>query len=162
MTDDKTLASPSEQLPTEDIESVAVASEEPDTPAEEAAECPSEGDAHPEGEPDTDYERMISEDLAELRLRFPELRGVKDITELENPLRYAALRDLGLSPKEAYLATSEGRRSADGRAHLTSAAPRAAGSPRGGIPAEELGSMRELFSGMSDGELAALYRKVSG
>ena len=45
-----------------------------------------------------DYEALIASDLDTLRTEFPELSGIRDITDLNNPLRYAALRDLGLTP----------------------------------------------------------------
>lgn len=39
----------------------------------------------------------LSEDIEELRRDFPELRDIESVTELSNPIRYAALRDIGLS-----------------------------------------------------------------
>ena len=108
-----------------------------------------------------DYSAIIERELAELRRAFPELKDLRDITELENPMRYAALRDLGLSTREAYLATTERRIKRDNRAHLSPATPRRAGSPGGTMSREELRAARELFSGMGDGELQALYRRVA-
>ena len=106
-----------------------------------------------------DYETLMKEDIAELKSEFSELYGVRDISELDNPLRYAALRDLGLTPKEAYLATRKTRRE-DNRSHLySSAAIRA--SREGSIPESELNAARELFSDMSDGEIRKLYKKVT-
>ncbi len=110
---------------------------------------------------ETDYSSIIESDLKELRAQFPELKGIVDITELNNPLRYAALRDLGLTPREAYLATADRPRRHDNRSHLSTAVPRGAGEVRGGMSREELIRARELFSGMSDTELQSLYRKVS-
>ena len=57
-----------------------------------------------------DYAAIAEEDLRILKEEFPELYGASDITELDDPLRYAALRDLGLSPREAYLATAKPKR----------------------------------------------------
>ena len=65
-----------------------------------------------------DYAELVREDVRALRSEFSELAGLADITELENPLRYAALRDLGLSPAEAYLATARKERARDNRSHL--------------------------------------------
>lgn len=109
-----------------------------------------------------DYSHIIEEDLRALKRDFPELASISDITELDNPMRYAALRDLGLTAREAYLATSEHRAALrDNRAHLSPAAPRRAGAPTGGMTRSELEHARELFSGMNDAEIQALYRRVA-
>ena len=136
------------------------------TDAPETEQTLTEGDVRDGGSRDeqadeVDYGAVIESDLKELRAQFPELRGIADITELSNPLRYAALRDLGLTPREAYLATSDRPRRPDNRAHLSVAVPRGAGEARGGMSREELLRARELFSGMSDTELQSLYRKVN-
>ena len=65
-------------------------------------------------------EQTVDEDIRTLREGFPELSELESITQLKNPTRYAALRDLGLSAEEAYLATSPRPRQPDNRAHLTS------------------------------------------
>ena len=108
-----------------------------------------------------DYGEIEKQDLEELRAAFPHLKNTNSITELDNPLRYAALRDLGLSPKEAYLATSEPVRKYDNRSHLRSSVPRSAAAPSGILTRSELEAARELFSGLSDGEIQKLYKKVS-
>ena len=107
-----------------------------------------------------DYEALIASDLETLKSEFPELKGINDITDLNNPLRYAALRDLGLSPAEAYMATAK-RRTQDTRAHLRSAHGRNAAAPMGMMSQYELATARELFPGMSDSELQRLYKKVN-
>lgn len=127
---------------------------------EEREPIEAEGEAEEE-RPAPDYEKIIERELSELRRTVPELYDISDITELENPMRYAALRDLGLSAREAYLATSERRARRDNRAHLTPAAPRRAGSPGGTMSREELSAARELFGGMGDAELVALYKRVA-
>ena len=108
-----------------------------------------------------DYGEIERQDLEELRIAFPHLKDVKSITELSNPLRYAALRDLGLTPKEAYLATNEPIHRYDTRSHLRSSVPRGASTPSGVLPAHELEAARELFSDLSDREIQKLYKKVS-
>ncbi|MBO5945286.1 MAG: hypothetical protein J6Q69_01640 [Clostridia bacterium] len=110
--------------------------------------------------PDTDYKSVADEDIKTLRTLFPELCDAKSITELENPLRFAALRDLGLSAEEAYLATTKRRQRIDNRAHLTSSVPTAT-MPEGDMPRHELEAAREMFSGLSDKEIRALYRRVT-
>ena len=88
------------------------------------------------------------------------MKNKTSITELNNPLRYAALRDLGLSPIEAYMATAK-RRTQDTRSHLKSAHGRSAAAPAGMMSQYELASARELFPGMSDADLQRLYKKVT-
>ncbi len=122
------------------------------------------GQNPPEDEPKSekiDYGELARRDMEELTAIFPHLSGKKSITELDNPLRYAALRDLGLSPKEAYLATAERAVRYDTRSHLCGSVPRAAGSRTDMISAGELEAARELFSGLSDREIQKLYKKVT-
>ena len=107
-----------------------------------------------------DYEEIIKEDIAALKAEFPELGGIEDITDLHNPLRYAALRDLGLSPAEAYLATAK-RVKTDTRAHLKSAHGRSAAPAGSSMSYAELATARELFPGKNDRELAHLYKRVT-
>ena len=109
-----------------------------------------------------DYSKIVEEDLRTLKSEFPELSSMRDIYELKNPIRYGALRDLGLTAKEAYLASGGRRTVSDNRAHLHSSVPKSAISPLGEIPRKELEMARELFSDLSDGEIQKLYRKVKG
>ena len=99
-------------------------------------------------------------DVAELSAEFSELRGLTDITELENPLRYATLRDLGLTAAEAYLATTKNRRKTDNRSHLFGM-PMVSSSQTGSMPDRELEAAREIFTDMSDSEIRNLYKKVT-
>lgn len=126
-------------------------------------DCPSEEEksAEPIAEVSFNYEELAKEDILALREEFPELDGIEDITELHDPLRYAALRDLGFSPREAYIATSKRERGYDNRAHLKSAVPRFAGLPRGAMPESELARARMIFDGLSDSEIRKLYKKVT-
>ncbi len=103
----------------------------------------------------------LSGDLDALKAEFPELQYLDDIAKLKNPTRYAALRDLGLSAKEAYLATSEIRAQRDNRAHLGGSVPRAAGAPASAMSARELREARALFGNISDSELLRLYKRVT-
>lgn len=108
-----------------------------------------------------DYAELDRADMRELCELFPHLRGKESVAELENPLRYAALRDLGLTPKEAYLATNSHISSYDNRSHLRSAVPRPAGASQDTLDAKGLEAARELFAGLSDREIQRLYKKVS-
>ena len=111
---------------------------------------------------ETDYASIVEEDLTSLRSEFPELRGINSILELRNPVRYGALRDLGLTPAEAYLATEGRSVRKDNRSHLVSSVPKSTARPMTDIPKRELEIARELFSDLSDREIHKLYRKVKG
>ena len=129
---------------------------------EDSADSGTNEEKKDEAQDVTDYAALAVRDLAELAEIFPEVRSKRSITELSNPLRYAALRDLGLTPKEAYLATGGRQRERDNRAHLTVSAPCSATKRNLGIPRSELKIAREIFSDMNEAELQKLYKKVSG
>ena len=107
-----------------------------------------------------DYEALMRSDVEALKAQFPELSGINDVTDLNNPLRYATLRDLGLTPEEAYLATAK-RVGVDTRSHLRSAHGRNASTSQSAMSQHELAAARELFPGKSDRELQNLYKRVS-
>ena len=113
-----------------------------------------------------DYEQLMQEDLRALTAEFPDLAAMRSITDLPDPMRYATLRDLGLTPREAYLATLPVRPAPharyDNRSHLHSTVPREARGATGAMDAQELARMRELFDGMDDASLQKLYRRVTG
>lgn len=129
-------------------------------PAEEVATEIPEDAAETQTSDAVDYEALIASDVATLKSEFPELRGINDITDLNNPLRYAALRDLGLTPEEAYLATAK-RVTQDTRSHLRSAHGRNAATTVGMMSQQELSAARDLFPGLSDSDLQRLYKKVT-
>ena len=106
-------------------------------------------------------EITVDEDIAELRESFPELSKIQSISELKNPTRYAALRDLGLSSREAYLATHGKVAPANNRSHLTSSVPSAAKIPSSGMSRAQMDEARELFGNLSDTEIQKLYKKVT-
>lgn len=108
-----------------------------------------------------DYEALAESDMAELRREFHEARGIRSIAELDNPVRFAELRELGLSPREAYLATQKTRARRDNRSHLVGSMPSVRGGGAAQMTRNELYQAREIFSGMSDTEIQALYKKVS-
>lgn len=111
-------------------------------------------------ESEPDYSELLDSDMRELSAEFQPDGKIK-ITDLKNPVRYGALRDLGLTPKEAYLASGGRRERADNRAHLSSSVPRAMTSAFSEIPRSELEVARELFGDMSDSEIRNLYKKVT-
>lgn len=140
---------------------------EPKAKADETDESPSvtEEVSLPDSIDDTDEDtsdasELLCEDITLLRESFPELSSLTDISQLQNPTRYAALRDLGLTAEEAYLATSK-REVKDNRAHLRAAVPAASRPPYSSMTRREWQTARELFEDMSDSEIEKLYRKVT-
>lgn len=126
---------------------------------EASTDAPSDTDADDNADGGTDYAALARADAEELRAEFPELSSLSSVTELDDPVRYGALRDLGLTPREAYLATRK-RREVDNRAHLRPARSVA----RGAAPLmteAEMSAARELFSGISDSEIRQLYKRVT-
>lgn len=119
------------------------------------------GEGAGDAEERADFAKIADADLIALKHEFSELRSLENIAELENAERYGALRDLGLTPREAYLATSARPRRYDNRAHLKSSVPIRAGAPDVGMPSNELAAARELFSGLSDSEIRSLYKRVT-
>jgi hypothetical protein len=137
--------------------------EESDAPTLQSNEISNEAEENQSDEAESggiDYSVIEREDVEALRGEFPELSGISSITELENPLRYGALRDLGLSPVEAYLATSGRKKSADNRYHLF-ASPAIAASNQGTISEKEMEAARDIFPDISDKEIRKLYKKVT-
>lgn len=148
-----------EEVVVSDIEEEETKAE--DTEEENAEDAANSGKSDGTEENDTYFRDLMENDIRQLREEFAELRGKRSITELENPIRYAALRDMGLSPAEAYLATSRSRRTPDTRAHLSSAVPRFASTARGSMSDSELSAAREIFTDMSDSDIRKLYKKVT-
>jgi len=126
--------------------------EENDTPEIESTEDNADG-LRPEFDPDADLE--------ELKNEFSELIATESLSDIEGATRYAALRDLGLTPSEAYKATRRSAPRENTRAHLSPAMPRMAASPSTGMSRDELRMMRDVFGDLSDGELRRLYKKVT-
>lgn len=123
-----------------------------------ADDKPSENDVN-EANVETDYAELAKKDARELRSEFPELSQLSSVTELDDPIRYGALRDLGLTPREAYLATRKSPK-VDNRSHLRPTRSVA----RGAAPLmteAEMNAAREIFSGVSDAEIRQLYKRVT-
>lgn len=119
----------------------------------------------------TEFEKKMLSDFAEIQREFPETRGLKSLREIENLAKFGRFRDLGLSPKEAYAAANPDsvRKNVaaatkqqslnETKAHLKSAVP--AGSKDDGIAIskKELKEWRDLFPNLSDKEISKLYRE---
>ena len=152
-TTEPALAAEAAEAESYDADSAAAA----DTPAEDAAE-----EAERAEEDAVDYAALAAEDLADLKAQFPALKSLPSLAALSDPVRYAELREMGLSPKEAYLAIGgTARRKSDNRAHLLSAVPRAS-TLANGLPSNaEMAEARRLFSNLSDAQIHRLYKKVT-
>ena len=144
------LTQPAEPI---DDASEAMVDGEAGEPAIVVEEAPEKAESH------INYDQIAKEDVIALRGEFAELASLSSITELTNPLRYAALRDLGLSPKEAYLATAERPRRVDNRSHLYGTPRRALGGSM--MPEADMAAAREIFGDLSDSEIRKLYKKVT-
>lgn len=141
----------------ESLQNEEISSEITETAAETGENNQEENIAAPA---EVNYAEIIKADTDSLKAIFPELRGIKDVSELDNPLRYAALRDLGLTPEEAYLATRKRTRGIDNRSHLYPS-PSVSAHDTGAIPEADMRAARELFSDISDSEIRRLYKKVT-
>ena len=143
-----------EEMSGEATETEPTAEEVAGEPQENAEDAPFE-------DAEIDYAALAREDLAALKSEFPALTGLSSLTELKDPVRYAELRDLGLSPKEAFLATGGSpQRKSDNRAHLRSAVPRIGALGDSSLSAGEMAEARRLFSDLNDAEIHRLYKKV--
>lgn len=111
---------------------------------------------------EVDYAAVAQADLEDLKGQFPALGTLASLTELPDPIRYAELRELGLSPREAYLATGgTPRRKSDNRTHLFSSVPRTSARGRDLPSSEQMAEARRLFSDLNDTEIYRLFKKVS-
>lgn len=96
-------------------------------------------------------------DLSELKNQFPALGSIESITELDSPEEYLRFRSLGLTPREALLATGQSVKPSAPR-RVTS--PIAVRTRSDRIPDYYLKMAREIFGNLSDREIQALYKKV--
>lgn len=109
-----------------------------------------------------DYAALAARDLGEIKRLAPALAGLSHLAELPNALRYAALRDAGLSVEEALHAACHAYlapRAADNRAHLRSAVPIGAAGTPSRMTATEMREARELFGDLTEGEIERLYAR---
>lgn len=110
---------------------------------------------------EVDYEALAARDLEELQMLSPDFRHVEHLSELPFARRFAELRELGLTVKEALYATLPSLPHASTKAHLTSSVPRAKGRSEGALSTEEMRAAKDLFYGLSEKEINSLYRRVS-
>lgn len=103
----------------------------------------------------------LAQDAEEIVSEFPSTSG-KTLDELVNKRRYGELRSLGLSAKEAFLATAKREPATyDNRSHLSASSFRSVHAPHSAMSTRELTEAREIFSGLSDEEIRNLYQRVT-
>lgn len=115
----------------------------------------------PEQEFENEMDRAeleLADDVNVLRAELAELSSLRSIDDLAHPEEYARFRSLGLTPREAYLATGERREPREQR-RIT--APMSVKRDRTTIPDYYLKMAREIFGGLSDREIQSLYKRVS-
>ena len=140
-----------------------------DIPAEGSAPSPSEAQEQAdestppavEQASPTDYAKMAADDLAEIKRLDAAYAPAKHLGDLPFAMRFAELRDMGLSVREALAAAAPRFDRADGRAHLRAVAPHGAKAAPEGLAGEEMKNARTLFYGLSDSEINTLYRRVT-
>jgi hypothetical protein len=119
-----------------------------------------------------EYEAMAAADLAGLKAIYPELKDVTRIENIPNFTRFGALRDKGLSLKEAYsaanaddirsnVASAVTRQNLnETKAHLKSNVPKKTVDTSLRIPKAEFDFWRDLFPDKSDKQIAKIYREA--
>ncbi len=113
-----------------------------------------------ENEESVDYAALAISDLAEIKALCREFAAVEKLAELPFAHRFAELRDLGLSVGEALAASMPQRHYESGKGHLRSAVPRPTYTPEDSLSHEEMRAAKDLFYGLSEKEINALYRRV--
>ena len=118
------------------------------------------------------FEKKMREDLAEIHAAYPETRNLDSVTKFPNFREFGKLRDLGLSPKQAYIAShsdavmasvasSTKRQSLnETKNHLKPAVSKSSKDHSLTLTRRELAEYRELFPDLNDREIAALYRQA--
>ena len=132
--------------------------EEPElqpSPEEEEATAPQEEEAP------VDYEQMAAEDLAEIKRLDPSFAPAAHLGEPPFARRFAELRDLGLSVKEALAAAAPRFEKQDGKTHLRAIAPRGTRAPEGMLDRDGMKAAKLLFGNLSEREINSLYKRVT-
>ena len=118
----------------------------------------------------TEFEKKMKADLEELQRFYPETKKLTAITQVQNFAEFGRLRDMGLSPKQAYAAANaDGVRDSvaaavkqqslnETKQHLQSAVPKKAKGDSITMTKSELAQWRDLFPDKSDKEIIALYK----
>lgn len=119
-----------------------------------------------------EFEKKIKADLAEVHAAYPETGVYDSVTKFPNFAKFGKFRDMGLSPKEAYIAanpdtvrasvaTATKRQSLnETKNHLKPVVSKQAKDNSITITKKEMSEYRELFPNMSDKEIMSLYRQT--
>lgn len=154
-----------ERIEASQIEEGAVVSEEQNILPEDSVEA----DADTPENDVADYERMASDDLAEIKRLFPSFSDISHLRELDRAERFGEMREAGLSVEEALMATNYERifeaivkkaRAANGKSHLQSRVPTASGGETVGMTGEQMRQAKEMFDGLSEREIQSLYKRA--
>lgn len=118
-------------------------------------------------------EEMLNADLLELKKAFPSLIDIEHISKIDNFKDFGALRDKGLTVKQAYLAVNGDKLTnakqalarqeaiAKSKNHLQSVTQKnAVDKEKFYVPKTEWGWLRDMFPNKSDTELAKIYKKA--
>lgn len=118
-------------------------------------------------------EEMLNADLLELKKAFPSLIDIEHISKIDNFKDFGALRDKGLTVKQAYLAVNGDKLTnskqalarqeaiAKSKNHLQSVTQKnAVDKEKFYVPKTEWSWLRDMFPNKSDTELAKIYKKA--
>ena len=118
----------------------------------------------------TKFNAKIAADLAEVQAAYPDAKAYASVKDFPNFKEFGRLRDLGLSPKQAYIAShpdavrqnvaaaTRQQSLNDTKKHLKPAVSKASRDNTITMTKKELAECRDLFPGMSDKEIMKLYR----
>ena len=119
------------------------------------------------------FEAKMAADLAEVHAAYPSTRGYTSVKQLPNFSEFARLRDLGVSPKQAYIAanpdavTAAAAESArqrsmnDGKGHLKPAVRKSSKDNSLVLSKKDMAMYRDTFPELSDKEILALYKQAN-
>lgn len=117
-------------------------------------------------------EAQKASDLGAVKAAYPFAAKYARVEDFPHFDQFAEYCDKGVSPVDAFRAThykeiaddvaaSVRQSSRDSKAHLSSVVPQRAKDTSVRISASDMASLRETFPGMSDKEIAALYKRAS-
>ncbi len=111
--------------------------------------------------PSVDLAALAAADLSEIKRLSPVYAEAESLCELPFAHRFAELRELGLSVREALAAAAPRLSPENGKAHLRPSVGVGRTRPAGTMSAEELAEARALFRDLDERAIHALYRKVT-
>ena len=118
----------------------------------------------------TAFNAKIAADLAEVHAAYPDTKIYTSVKDFPNFREFARLRDLKLSPKQAYIAShpdavrqnvaaaTRQQSLNETKKHLKPAVSKTSKDNTITMTKRELAECRDLFPGMSDKEIMKLYR----